>query len=136
MNDTRYASRVFGAAGVFNVAVGGAGLVAPTAVAGLLGIDVPENQLFLTLALWLVLVMGMGYCLTARRPERNRDLMIVGAVGKLFVLPVMLAEWRRGHVGVPGVMAGGGDFVFALLFFDVLRRMAGEEPRQVVATEA
>ena len=123
MTDTRYATRVFASAGVFNIAVGASGLVAPLVVAGLLGIEPPENRLFMNLAFWLILILGVGYCLTALRPERNRDLMLVGAVGKLLVLPLILLEWRRGHVGASGVAAGGGDFVLALLFFDVLRRM-------------
>jgi len=121
----RYAAGVFGTAGAFNVVVGAAGLFAPAAAIALLGIVTPPSALFLQLSMWLVLVLGFGYCLTALHPERNRDLMLVGAVGKLLVLPLALAAWRRGEMGIPGVVASGGDLVFALLFFDVLRRLPG-----------
>ena len=69
-------------------------------------------------------MLGLGYWLTAANPERNRDLMLVGAIGKLFVLPIMLAAWRRGDVGGSGVAAGAVDLVFALLFLDVMRRLS------------
>jgi hypothetical protein len=123
MIDTRYASRVFAAAGIFNIVVGASGFVAPLVTARMMSIGLPENPLFMDMAMWLVLVLGIGYCLTALNPERNGDLMLVGGVGKLLVLPIMLAAWRRGHVGISGVLAGSVDFVFALLFFDVWRRV-------------
>jgi hypothetical protein len=83
----------------------------------------PPDPLFLQMASWLVVVLGIGYCLTARNPERNQDFMLVGAIGKLLVLPLMLAAWHRGDVQLPAVLAGSGDLIFALLFLDVLRRM-------------
>lgn len=120
---SRYAGRVFAAAGIFNVVVGASLLLAPGVTAALLGLAWPQGRLFMDMAAWLILVLGLGYCLTARNPERNRDLMLIGGLGKLFVLPLMLTAWRHGEIGPPGVIAGAGDFVFALLFFDVLRRM-------------
>jgi hypothetical protein len=123
----RSASRVFGLAAVFNVAIGASGLLAPVATARMMGIDPPQNPIFAYLSFWLILVFGVGYGLTARRPERNRDLMLLGGLGKLFVLPIMLAAWQRGHVGPLAVGASFGDLVFALLFFDVRRRTP--EPR-------
>ena len=128
---TRYASRVFAAAGFFNIVVGTSMFLAPLLTTRLLGIAPPESFLFMDLASWLILVLGVGYCLTALNPERNRDLMLVGAVGKLMVLPLMLAAWRRGQVGLPGVAAGAGDLVFALLFLDVMRRT--KAPRTGIA---
>jgi hypothetical protein len=118
----RYAARVFGAAGILNIALGTSGFLAPAFTARLMGIALPESLLFMDLAMWLVLVLGVGYWLTALNPERNRDLMLIGGVGKLLVLPLMLAAWRRGDVGVAGVAAGAVDLVLALLFFDVMRR--------------
>ena len=120
---TRYATRVFAAAGAMNLLVGLTGLLAPGVACGLLGIAVPSSRVFLYLAMWLIAVVGVGYCLTARHPERNRDLMRIGALGKLLVLPLMWAAWRRAEVGGAAVVASGGDLFFALLFLDVLRRM-------------
>jgi hypothetical protein len=56
--------------------------------------------------------------------------MLLGALGKLFVFPFMLWAWSRGDAGRHAVGAGFGDLVFALLFFDVLRRMGGTPGRQ------
>jgi hypothetical protein len=118
----RYAARVFGAAAVLNIALGTSAFLAPGPTARLMGIALPESLLFMDLAMWLVLVLGIGYALTALNPERNRDLMLIGGVGKLLVLPLTLAAWRRGEIGVSGVGGGAVDLVFALLFFDVMRR--------------
>lgn len=118
-----YARQVFTVAGLFNVVLGAAALLAPATTAGLLGVVRPANPLFMELAAWLVLVFGIGYWLTARTPGRNRDLMLIGGLGKLLVLPLMLGAWRRGDAGLAAVAAGAGDLVFALLFFDVRRRL-------------
>jgi len=128
---TRYAARVFGTAGIFNIALGASAFLAPSVMARLMGIGLPDNPLFMDIAMWLIVVLGVGYCLTALNPERNRDLMLVGGVGKLLVLPLMLAAWQRGNIGVSGVAAGSVDFVFALLFFDVMRRFGS--PRMSTA---
>jgi len=125
--DTRYAARVFGVAGVFNVLVGLSGLLVPDLVLSRIGIGRPENPIFVQLAFGLILLLGIGYWLVARHPERNHDLMLLGALGKLFVFPFMLWAWSQGHAGVHAVGAGFGDLVFAVLFFDVLRRMRGGE---------
>ncbi len=108
--------------------VGMSAFLAPDVTNRLMGISWPGNPIFVHLGSWLVLVFGIGYCLTALSPERNRDLMLLGGLGKLLVLPLMLSAWHRGDVGASGVMAGFADFVFALLFFDVMRRMASARP--------
>lgn len=120
----RYAARVFWTAGIFNIAVGASGFLVPDLTAQLMGIPRPANPVFMQMTSWLVLVFGIGYCLVARRPERNRDLMLVGIVGKLLVLPLMVAAWRRGDVQGGAVAASAADLVFAGLFFDVRRRVS------------
>ena len=75
-----------------------------------------------------------GYCLVALHPERNRDLMRIGALGKLLVLPIVVLAWRRGDASGAGVVASSGDLVLALLFLDVLRRPPLEAPRRAAVT--
>jgi len=122
---TRYATRVFGTAAIFNVLIGAGILLAPALGLPVMGVAPPENPIFLRLAAGLIVLLGIGYYLTARNPGRNRDLMLLGGLGKLFVLPLMLSAWRQGQVGFPAVLGGAGDLVFALLFFDIMRRMRG-----------
>src|SRR5439155_205893 len=100
----RYAGRVFGLAAIFNVGLGTSALLAPAFTARLMGIDVPDNRLFMDLAMWLVLVLGIGYGLAAahhhpgsavalrrrwRAPAANR------AVG---MTPLYPADQLRGDV--------------------------------------
>lgn len=118
----RYATGVFLLAAIFNVGIGTMAFLAPAVTTWLMGVTLPERPLFMQLAMWMVLVLGVGYGLTARRPEQNRDLMLVGAAGKLLVLPLMLSAWGRGDAGLVGVAAGAFDGIFALLFLDVWRR--------------
>lgn len=117
-----YARYVFATAGAFNLLVGIGGFVAPEMTCTTLGVPLPANRVFYHLAMWLIVVVGIGYCLTARHPERNRDLMRIGALGKLLVMPIMLLAWSRGDATGTGVVAASGDLVLALLFLDVLRR--------------
>src|SRR5262249_16426469 len=122
---TRYAARVFGTAAIFNVLVGAGILLAPALGLPVMGVAPPGHPIFLRLGAGLIVLLGIGYYLTARNPGRNRDLMLLGGLGKLFVLPLMLSAWRQGQVGFPAVLGGAGDLVFALLFFDIMRRMRG-----------
>ena len=129
-----YASRVFAVAGAFNLLVGIGGFVAPEVTCGLLGVPLPTNRVFMQLAMWLIIVVGVGYCLTAVHPERNRDLMRIGALGKLLVLPLIVLAWRRGDASGEGVVASSGDLILALLFLDVLRRLPPDEPRRALVS--
>jgi len=129
-----YASRIFAVAGIFNLLVGIGGFVAPEVTCGLLGVPLPTNRVFMQLAMWLIIVVGVGYCLTALHPERNRDLMRIGALGKLLVLPIVVLAWRRGDASGAGVVASSGDLVLALLFFDVLRRLPPDQPRRAAVS--
>lgn len=124
----RYASRVFFTAGILNIVAGGMCFLAPGLSSSLMGIQRPDNPFFMDLATWMVLVFGIGYCLVALGPDHNRDLMLVGALGKVLVLPLTLSAWGRGDVGFPAVMIGLVDFGFALLFFDVMRRTRAAPP--------
>ena len=123
-----YATRVFTAAGILNVGVGLSAFFAPLLTAQMMGLDRLGDPVLMRLVALLVAVLGLGYWLTARHPERNRDLMLMGGVGKGLVLPVMLSAWLAGEIGPAGLGGGVLDFVFALLFFDVLRRTPAPSP--------
>jgi hypothetical membrane protein len=118
----RYASGVFFTAGTLNILAGSFAFLTPQVALRLVGVNRLDNPLFVDLSLWLVLVMGIGYCLVALNPERNRDLMFIGGLGKILVLPLALSAWGRGDIGVGGIVVGVTDFILALLFLDVMRR--------------
>jgi hypothetical protein len=124
-----YATRVFTTAGIVNLTVGIAAFFAPFVTARMMGLERLSDPVLMKLTGLLVAVLGIAYCLTALNPERNRDLMLVGGIGKILVLPVMLSAWLGGEIGAAGLGGGAVDFVFALLFFDVMRRTPVPRPR-------
>jgi lipid-A-disaccharide synthase-like uncharacterized protein len=90
---------------------------------------------------WLALafVFGLGYWLVAVDPHRNRDIALLGIVGKLLFSVAFVVHFVQGRAGTdvhpavhPLFMAPViGDLVFAVLFASFLRwerrtRLAGE----------
>ena len=89
-----------------------------------LGLDpiAGTNVLLVDLAAVLIAGFGYGYARIALDPARFRPLIHVGALGKLAAVATVLA----GALAIPHLWRFfaliGGDAIFALLFFDYLRR--------------
>ncbi|MGA2738271.1 MAG: hypothetical protein ABSG65_12590 [Bryobacteraceae bacterium] len=80
---------------------------------------------------WIALFMtfGLGYYLVYRDMYRNRDIALLGAIGKV----VFAAVFLYGFFAYPGqvplffLVPVAGDLVFAALFVMFLRFPAGKE---------
>lgn len=75
----------------------------------------------------LVAVLGWGYYLVAQDPHRNRNIIKLGVLGKLFVVAVIVGAWWTGQLTLLTVAAVAVDLVFALLFIGVLKKMPDTE---------
>lgn len=121
-----YARWLFGIAGLFNLAVGGALLFARPWLMALLHLDVIGglNVVLANLTGMFVALFGYAYLRIATDPVGYRSYIHLGAVGKLLAVICVLVPWWMGLVPAALPMLIAADFIFALLFLDFLRRTA------------
>jgi hypothetical protein len=75
-----------------------------------------------TQGFWVaVLLFGVGYAIVARDPAKNHGLVVVGALGKLYVAVAWSWNFFAGTMKVMPLIGGLGDLVFAGLFLYFLR---------------
>lgn len=98
-------------------------LVARRPAARFLGLELPEDPVYLRLVGVLLLLLAGMYAVAAREPERYRGVVLVAAGGRLLGALFFLAEWAGGE---PPAFLGlaGGDFAFGLLHAVLLARAA------------
>ncbi len=113
---------VFAIAALFNLVIGVGLLFFADALLRALGMDAPTSPLFVQLAGGLIATFGLAYALAARDPMRNREIVLLGAIGKA---PVPLLVWLNvaaGHASQRIFLLSLGDLVFAALFVAFLLR--------------
>lgn len=91
----RTARLLFGAAALFNLAIGLPLLVAWQAMTRSLGLDAAAgtNAVAANLVAAFVLLFGLMYALVAWRPAANRNLVAPMVVGKLVAVAGTVAPW-------------------------------------------
>jgi hypothetical protein len=115
---------LFGTAASFNVGMGVAILFLRAPLGPLFGLDPVEgaNLVFANLTGGMILLFAVTYLLVAWRPERYRDFIWLGIVGKLVAVLGVILPFLAGAVSfrmVPPVLV---DAVYILLFSLYLRR--------------
>lgn len=123
MRSETYCRRLFTVGALWNWAV--AGLLLGLAASGRNGLgwflnDIPESLLWVQICMGLVAVFGLGYYWVAQAPRRNRDIIKMGVLGKSLVVALVIPAWYAGQVTALGATAATVDFVFTILFVDVL----------------
>ena len=121
-----YARWLFGIAGLFNLVVGAALVFARTWLVPMLQLDPigGTNSVLANLTGMFVALFGYAYLCIAADPARYRPYIALGAAGKLLAVICVLVPWWTGAVPATLPILVACDFVFALLFVDVLRRTA------------
>ena len=121
---TRYASWLFGISAATNLAVSAALLAFGTFVAQRLALDpiVGTNVVLFNFAGATIGLFGYAYIRIALDPVRFRSLIHVTAIGKLLAFLSAALPWLAGVVSSRLSMLLSADVVFAILFFDYLRR--------------
>ncbi|HSW11207.1 MAG TPA: hypothetical protein VLI06_00100 [Solimonas sp.] len=119
-----YTRLLFGTAAAFNFMVASGLLFLRDAMGALLAMEpvTGSNILLANLAGALVGVFGYAYARVAQQPVRYRAYAELGTIGKLLVLPAAAIPWMQGVVGWQLPLLACGDLVYALLFWDWLRR--------------
>ncbi len=78
---------------------------------------------FNTNSLWFsILLFGFGYLWAARIPERNRSVLWLGSVGKIYCFIIWSAGYFAGTTTIIAFLGGVGDLIFAILFLRFLLR--------------
>jgi hypothetical protein len=119
-----YGGWLFGAAAVFNAAVGLGLLFARPWLGGLIGLDpaTGTNLALLYLTASFILLFAGAYGWVALKPMTNRPLILLGAIGKLVAVVCVAVPWMTGAIDARLPSLAAGDLVFAALFLDYLRR--------------
>jgi hypothetical protein len=111
--------RIFFLGAVWNLLGGAFILFATGWIFATAGLPVPSPPAYYHSWIALFLVFGLGYYLVSRDLYRNRDIALLGAIGKL----AFAAVFSYNLLVFPGqiprffVIPMIGDIVFAILFF-------------------
>ncbi len=117
--------KVFLSGALFNWIFAAAVTAAPRLTFDLLDLGpLPANPMWLALFVWLVIVFGYGYFLVSRDPTAHRDLVLLGALGKIGVFIAVAGYWFAGLASTIFLIVVGGDLIYSLLFFRFLRTAA------------
>jgi len=117
MND-RFFKWMFYLGAIWNVAGGVAILLLPDVLFTRQGLAAPDPAPYYHSWIALFMVFGVGYYMVARSPHENRNIVILGMVGKIafaaiFVVHMVLHQDRIPSLFVIPVV---GDLLFAFLF--------------------
>ena len=115
---------IFIAAGLFNLAVGLPMLATPDLMFAALGATGLSHPLYTPSLAWMIAVFGVGYLLVARDPLRNRDIALIGALGKLGFVAIAWTAAARGQAPLSIAALASGDLAWALLFLGFYRQTA------------
>ncbi len=115
--------RMFFVAALWNLA-GGVFIIAATAwLFASAGLPVPSPSLYYYAWIALFMTFGIGYYMVFRDMYRNRDIVLLGAIGKLAFAAVFLYQFvtRGGEIPRFFLVPVVGDLVFVVLFVLFLR---------------
>jgi hypothetical protein len=114
-------------AGLYDVVLGAAFGLAFKPIYGRFLIPLPNHDAYVQLPAALIAIFGLGFLWVARAPERNRDLVVLGALMKLAFSGIVLSYAFRGAIPPLWVPFAWIDLAF-LLAFVVARRAIGTAP--------
>lgn len=120
----RYAMWLFGFSAFVNLSVAASLLAVPATMEALLRLDPVRgtNIMLLNFAAVVIGLFGYSYVRIALDPVKFRSHIQIGALGKLLAEASALVPWLRGEITflLPALLMF--DVVFAVIFFDYLRR--------------
>lgn len=122
INEAKQVKIFFLVGAVFNWAITIAWFFAYPWVFPLLEMEVPANPMFMQLFSALAFVFGIGYYKVAQSPIINRDIALMGTIGKLLVFLIISYYWIIDVAPLPLFLIGSADCVFALFMVVFLVR--------------
>ena len=123
MRSDTYCKRLFTIGAIWNWAVAALLFSASTISNDALSLflnRIPNSFLWFNLFMGVVVILGLGYYWVAQDVRRNRDIIKLGILAKSLVVALVVPAWFSGEVTTLTVGAATVDFVFTILFVDVL----------------
>lgn len=84
------------------------------------GMEVPPSLIFCHGYFGIAFIFGIGYYLVARDINKNHGIVILGVLGKFYVVILFLIYFILGYTNFLPVALGIGDLIFACLFVEFL----------------
>lgn len=122
MNKNQYYRAMFTIAALWNWAISLTSLAIYKPFFRFFGMQPPQNPIWLQLFLGAVFLFGAGYFMIGMAPQRNRDLAVLGILGKWAVFLIFIIYTIKGFLHPVFLAMGGVDFIFSLLFLEYLLR--------------
>lgn len=126
MHSLRFYRGVFLVAALYDLVIGAVFLFLYPWVYGLMGIGLPAEPAYLQTSAAFVLVQGIMYVLIYLHLERNRDLILIGAIYKAAYAVISLYHFGVGDLPHSlFAVFGFLDIGFLVLFILCLRTISG-----------
>jgi hypothetical protein len=110
------------AAAIYDCVLGLAFLFFAGPISHTLGFALAADPVYVQLAAGLIGLMGLGFYFAWREPLLNRDIIVMGAVGKAFYILLAIVTQLRGTIPHPVfLLLAGIDLVFFAVFVQFLR---------------
>ena len=106
----------FGVAALNNLIIGGMMLFGANQAAAQLGVSGPAAGYMVGLGGLLIAIFGVAYALVAYRPLPNRNLVVVGALGKASAVALASYHAMLNHIPQSTYLLAMGDLVFVAIF--------------------
>lgn len=112
----RFWRALFAFTALCNVGVGTVMLVFADPAAALIGVSGAAASYIVGLAGLLIAMFGVAYAVVAWRPLPNRNLVVIGALGKASAVVLASAHAFAGHIPHVVLLLAAGDLPLALAF--------------------
>lgn len=84
---------------------------------------IPNNMLWFHIVIFIIVVFGIGYYWISTDPQRNRDIIKLGVIGKIGVFIFWLYGWQTGVTTFLFFLVGCGDLVLTFLYIHALVKL-------------
>jgi purine-cytosine permease-like protein len=68
----------------------------------------------------LVFIIGIGYYIVSRDIDKNHGVVILGAIGKFYMIILFSIYFAQGYSNFLPVIPAIGDLIFGILFVEFL----------------
>jgi hypothetical protein len=88
----------------------------PASLGQILGLPLPAPRIYIWFDALVIGIFAGVYAWLARRPQIDRPLVLVAAIGKTGFFLIVSSSWFVGEVPSRGVALASADLIFAAVF--------------------